>query len=89
MFDRWETLRKFFEKYNSAIIERKEEKETIFYNNGTSDFRNKAATNDYWNNANFLRIIDFSYSDKVKFTSSNIDKKTKSKKKSSQNVDSS
>ena len=40
-------------------------------------FRNKAATNDHWNNANFLRIIDFSYSDKVKFTSSNIDKKTK------------
>ena len=85
MFDRWETLRKFFEKYNSAIIERKEEKETIFYNNGTSDFRNKAATNDHWNNANFLRIIDFSYRDKVKFTSSNIDKKTKNKNKSSQN----
>ncbi len=66
MFDRWESLRIFFDKYEKDIetysftID-----ENIFYNYGTLDFIEKGVQNDFWNHKNFSRIIDFQYKSKV------------------------
>ena len=66
MYDRWESLRIFFDKYekdietHSYIID-----ENIFYNYGVLDFVEKVVQNDFWNHKNFIRIIDFQYKSKV------------------------
>ena len=58
MYDRWENLRFFFNKYKNV------KKKTdyfdcgnyIFYNSNTEDFYNKAREDDLWNHKNYIRI---------------------------------
>ena len=66
MYERWETLRIFFENNNKKfeiISNNKDNKCLINFN--TIDFLTKAQSDHLWNHENYLRIIKFKYQNKV------------------------
>ena len=74
MYDRWESLRIFFDKYEKDIETYSFTiNENIFYNYGVLDFIEKVVQNDFWNHKNFLRIIDFQYKSKVNVHKDKVD----------------
>ena len=67
IFDKWETLRVFFDKNtDNKEVNSYEGNNEIFYNFGTEDFWKKATLNDFWQHKNFLRIIESQHKDKIK-----------------------
>lgn len=67
MFDKWETLRIFFERYKGKKkLYTFDHEDNIFYNYGTLDFWEKTRFNDIWHYKNFLRIINFKFNKEIK-----------------------
>ncbi len=66
MFDRWESIRIFFLKFNNVEIDAPIIKDDLLKNFGTEDYRGKACYSDDWNNLNFLRIINFKFKNNAK-----------------------
>ena len=66
MYERWETLRIFFENNNKKfeIISNNQDKKCLI-NLNTIDFLTKAQSDNLWNHENYLRIIKFKYQNKV------------------------
>lgn len=93
IFDKWETLRIFFEKnIDDKEVYSYESNDEIFYNFGTEDFWKKATFNDLWQHKNFLRIIKSKYKDKIKINKidnsssfSPLKKETNNEKESNKN----
>tara|TARA_Y100000590_G_scaffold84200_1_gene94073 strand:- start:33098 stop:34882 length:1785 start_codon:yes stop_codon:yes gene_type:complete len=77
MFDRWESLRIFFDKYNdSQFTYDFNIQGNIFYNYGFTDYVDKVVSNDFWNHKNFIRIINYKYKKKIKIKLINYNETT-------------
>lgn len=70
-FDRWEILRKCFEKENKYAVAEFEQGKDILNCADTLEFIKKSEQSNFFNHALFLRIIKFQYSEKTKIINVN------------------
>ena len=86
MFDRWESLRLAYNKKENINIPKLNFNSEVLINYDTLSFWKKVTQNDYWNQANFQRIIDFKFKNQTTYIDGLINEKKNNSFKEEKNL---